>query len=64
MIATAASMSHYRAYFGNDGRIQKAVDLDCADDEAATESAKQLVDGHDVELWQGVRKLANFEHNK
>jgi hypothetical protein len=46
-------MSHYRAYvIGRDGHFERAVILDCTDDDAAIESAKQLVDGHDVEIWQ------------
>jgi hypothetical protein len=54
-------MPYYRAYIiGRDGHFQKAVDLDCADDKAATEYAKQLVDGHDVELWQRDRKVAKL----
>jgi DNA end-binding protein Ku len=28
---------------------------------SAKEQAKQLVDGHDVELWQRDRKIAIFE---
>jgi hypothetical protein len=32
----------------------------CADDDAAKERAKQLVDGHDVELWQLDRKISVF----
>ena len=49
-------MAHYRAYILNrENRIMEAVDLDCADDAAATESAKQLDDGHDVELWKDAR---------
>jgi hypothetical protein len=51
----------YRAYIiGPDGHIQSRVDLICEDESAAQEQAKQLVDGHDVELWQGARKLARF----
>jgi hypothetical protein len=54
-------MAHYRAYILNrDGRIMEAVDLDCADDTAATESAKQLVDGHDVELWKDARVVSRL----
>ena len=42
-------MSHYRAYIiGQDGHFIKSVILDCDNDDAAIESAKQLVDGHDV----------------
>jgi hypothetical protein len=33
----------------------------CDDDEAAKERAKLLVDGHDVELWDGARKIAEFK---
>jgi hypothetical protein len=56
-------MPYYRAYIvGRDGHFQQAIDLDCTDDDAAIQSAKQLVDGHDVELWQMDRKVAKFEH--
>jgi hypothetical protein len=59
----AAQMPDYRAYIiGLDGRIQKVVELDdCGDDDAAIERAQQLVDGHDVELWQNERKIALFD---
>jgi hypothetical protein len=54
-------MAHYRAYILNrEGRIMEAVDLDCADDDDATESAKQLVDGHDVELWRNARVVGKL----
>ena len=43
-------MQEYRAYLiGPDGHIFQRTDLVCADDEAAKESAKRLVNGHDVE---------------
>jgi hypothetical protein len=52
-------MAEYRAYIlAPDGQITGAVDLKCPNDEAA----KQLVDGHDVELWQGARKIQTFKH--
>jgi len=38
----------------------KSLVLDCADDRAAVESAKQLVDDHDIELWQRDRLIARF----
>jgi hypothetical protein len=54
-------MHHYRVYLiGLDGRFIKSIDLSCADDSAAIESAKQLIDGHDIELWQQDRKVACF----
>jgi hypothetical protein len=55
-------MQHYRVYvIGQDGRFIKSIDLSCADDGAAIESAKHLIDGHDVELWQRDRRIARFE---
>lgn len=54
-------LQHYRVYVvGLDGQFIKSVDLSCADDSAAIEFAKQLIDGHDIELWQQDRKLAWF----
>jgi len=38
----------------------KSIILDCGDDRAAIESAKQLVDGHDIELWQRDRMIAKL----
>ena len=56
-------MAEYRAYFlAPDGRIKRPVDLECDDDEAAKEAAKRLVDGCDVELWQGRRKIETFRY--
>jgi hypothetical protein len=55
-------MPEYRAYIiGLDGHFQKSVPLECADDDAAKAQAEQLVDGHDIELWQRDRKIATFE---
>jgi hypothetical protein len=55
-------MPEYRAYIiDSDGHFQSAVPLICPDDETAKDKAKQLVDGHDVELWQYARKVAKFE---
>jgi hypothetical protein len=54
-------MAEYRAYIiGVDGHFVGAVELFCPDDDAAKEYAKQLVDGHDIELWQGDRHIAKF----
>jgi hypothetical protein len=55
-------MPDYRAYIiSSDGRFQKSLSLDCADDNVAILKAKQFVDGHHVELWQRTRKIATFE---
>ena len=54
-------MQEYRAYLiGPDGHIIQRTDMICTDDEAAKERAKQLVDGHDGELWQLGRRIAIF----
>jgi hypothetical protein len=55
-------VQHYRVYIiGQDGRFIKSIDLSCVDDGAAIESAKQLIDGHDIELWQRDRRIARFD---
>jgi hypothetical protein len=56
-------MAEYRAYIlGADRRIMEAVNLDCPDDDAAKQTAMQLVEDHDVELWQGARKVETLKH--
>jgi hypothetical protein len=45
-----------------DGNSHKAIEIDCPDDAAAVETAKQFIDGKDIELWQSNRKVAFFEH--
>jgi hypothetical protein len=39
------------------GRVQ----LDCDNDSAAFESAKQFIDSYDIELWQRDRRVARFD---
>jgi hypothetical protein len=54
-------MPDYRAYvIGPDGLIQSRIELTCINDDDVLEQAKQLVDGHDVELWQFGRKIATL----
>jgi hypothetical protein len=54
-------MSGCCAYvIGEDGHIQDRRNLQCLDDEDAKRRAKQLVDGHAIELWQEARKIATF----
>ena len=58
-------MPEYRIYIvGSDGHFHSSVPLECDDDTDAMEKAKQLVYGHDVELWQRDRKIARFDHNR
>ena len=55
-------MLDYRAYLiGGDGHFYNAVPLKCTNDDEVIEKARQLVDGHDVELWQLDRKVAAFK---
>jgi len=56
-------MPEYRVcVIGSDRRFYRVVPLDCVDDATAMERAKQLLDGHDIELWQLDRKIARLEH--
>jgi hypothetical protein len=50
-----------RLRYGYDGHFMKSEQLDCADDAVAIESAKQLIDGHDIELWQRDRRIVGFD---
>jgi hypothetical protein len=51
-----AQVNEYRAYIvGADGHFISYRAFRCADDNEAVTWAKQLVDGHDVELWTGER---------
>jgi hypothetical protein len=60
-IARAAVMPEYPVYVvGSDGRFFRSIHLECADDTEATEQARQLVDGHDIELWLYARKIASL----
>jgi hypothetical protein len=54
-------MSNYKAYLiSPDGNHIKAVDLDCADEEAAKKCAEQLTDFSNIELWEHARRVATF----
>jgi hypothetical protein len=49
-------MPEYRAYVvGLDGHFTDFEGMICEDDAKAIEKARRLVDGHDVELWNGAR---------
>ena len=58
-------MTGYYAYFIDvDGRISKRIAIVCDDDEEAKQFAKEMVDGHAIELWQEARMIATFEPEK
>jgi hypothetical protein len=51
-------MTHYRLYVLDErGQFMGGVDLACMDDAAAKEHARQLADGHEVELWRLVARF-------
>jgi hypothetical protein len=51
----------YRAFrVDASGRIYRSHVLDCETDEQAITVARQFIDGHGVQLWDGSRKIANF----
>jgi len=57
--------SGYYAYaIGPDGHIVSRVVVLGDDDEDAIRLAEQLVDGHDIELWQGSRKIAVLQRKR
>jgi hypothetical protein len=54
-------MAEYRAYvIDDDGHINSFRGFVCDTDEDATVWAKQMVDGHDVELWSGDRLVTRL----
>ena len=50
-------------FLDDGGRITGVHDLDCANDEEATEKAAQLLDGHDLEVWHRERRVARMKHH-
>jgi hypothetical protein len=56
------SATEYRINTVDGDGSHKAIEIDCPDDAAAIEYAKQYIDGKDIELWQSNRKVAEFEH--
>jgi hypothetical protein len=55
-------LADYRAYIvGDDGHFVNFEGFACRDDSEAIAKAKQLVDGHDVELWSGERFIVRLQ---
>jgi hypothetical protein len=44
--------------------FSSAIAFRCADDSEATAWAKQLIDGHDMELWSGERFIIRLDCKK
>jgi len=38
------------------------IEYDLPDDAAALGEAKKLLDGHNIEVWQGMRKVRVLDH--
>ena len=57
-------MPQYRVYFvDRTGKSSVRLEaLDCVDDEQAKKEARQLIDGNDLELWDGPRLVELFPH--
>lgn len=55
------SALEYRVYFMSGGAVLSR-DLQCADDDAATEQAGRLFPEGVVEVWQGNRLVARIEN--
>jgi hypothetical protein len=55
-------MAIYRAYFltGSDHISSPPAFLSCDSDEEAIQQARQLQDGHDIELWEGARLVTRL----
>ena len=54
-------MQRYRIYFlDENGHISNAIDMECADDEQASECAKKFLSGRDAELWHEDRLIATY----
>jgi hypothetical protein len=45
---------------GPDGHVSERIELVCDDEDTAKERARSLVDGLDVELWEGARRIETY----
>jgi hypothetical protein len=58
-------MAEYQMYIiAPTGQFLRGIELVCPDDESAKDYARQLVDGHDVELWQKDREIERSNHTR
>ena len=55
-------MEEYRAYFvGHNGHFSGFEPIVYADDAAAIDKAKRLVNRHGIEIWSGARLVGRLE---
>jgi hypothetical protein len=60
-IAEETRMPEYRACLMNDdGSVERSLQLVCPDDDSAREYARQLADGHAIELWKEEIRIGHF----
>ena len=58
-------MPTYRAYLIDaDNRVASCKPVEADTDAEALRVARQLVDGHDVEVWLLDRKIGRLDHEK
>lgn len=58
-------MADYRLY-GLDGvnKVASGEWIEAEDDDSAIEAAREMMDGHDCELWQGRRLVARIPNRR
>jgi hypothetical protein len=60
-----AQVTEYRVFvFDKDNHIASFRSFVCGSDADGVVWAKQLADGHDVELWSGDRFVIRLDHNQ
>ena len=66
MFVGARIMSHYRIYtISTDGSISSPPRVvECDDDLEAIGKARQVLNGEDVELWQGARFVIRLDRTE
>jgi hypothetical protein len=59
-------MPYYRIFrVDQQGHVSRpATVVDCPDDDSARESAKAMLDGADLEVWQEKRLVARLKSNE
>jgi hypothetical protein len=58
-----AGVPNYQAYFvGADGHYTGSREINVNNDGAAITSAKKMLDGKDIEIWSGLRKIIRLPH--
>jgi hypothetical protein len=55
-------VTEYRIFHLTLGHIRgPAAIINCDVDQQAIDKAKQMVNGHDIEVWQGVRRVIEIK---